>query len=108
MFISDYPLYSKSFHFEVVSDFEFMATIGWEGLMLKEARRERIEKIEKNELFEWEEGRTMNTCMPLENHSKDVDATNQKTTISAISAKLNCKFLIFYQKVGKPWSKMLL
>ena len=54
MFISDYPLYSKSFQFEFVSDFEFMATIGWEGLMLKEARRERIEKIE---LFEWEEGR---------------------------------------------------
>ena len=53
-FISDYPLYSKSFQFEFVSDFEFMATIGWEGLMLKEARRERIEKIE---LFEWEEGR---------------------------------------------------
>ena len=47
MFISDYQ-------FEVVSDLEFMATIGWEGLMLKEARRERIEKIE---LFEWEEGR---------------------------------------------------
>ena len=106
MFISDYPLYSKSFQFEFVSDFEFMATIGWEGLMLKEARRERIEKIEKNELFEWEEGRTMNTCMPLENHSTDVDATNQKKT-SAFSAKLICKFLIFYQKVGKPWSKIL-
>ena len=54
MFIRDFPLYSKSFQFEFVSDFEFMATIGWEGLMLKEARRERIEKIE---LFEWEEGR---------------------------------------------------
>ena len=57
MFISDYPLYSKSFQFEFVSDFEFMATTGWEGLMLKEARRERIENIEKIELFEWEEGK---------------------------------------------------
>ena len=57
MFIRDYPLYSKSFQFEFVSDFEFMATIGWEGLMLKEARRERIENIEKIEWFEWEEGR---------------------------------------------------
>ena len=46
----------------------------------------------------------MNTCMPL---GTDVDATNPKKKTSAFSAKLSCKFLIFYQKVGKPWSKML-
>ena len=97
MFISDYQ-------FEVVSDLEFMATIGWEGLMLKLLGERESKKAKKSNCSNGRRAGWMNTCMPLENHSTDVDATNQKKK-SAPSAKQSYKFLIFYQKVGFPWSK---
>ena len=78
MFISDYPLYSKSFQFQFVSDFEFMATIGWEGLMLKLLGERESNKSKKSNCSNGRRAGWMNTCMPLENHSTDVDATNQK------------------------------